>query len=277
MSTKNFIVPHDFSAVANIAMEHAIATAKIVGAEINVLHVISREEDIKSATDKLTSLLSKFDTSVKLIPNVRIGDVFEDIGDFALEKGAEFIFMGTHGTKGWQHITGSNALKVVNNSTVPFIVLQESSPKETGYDDIVVPMDINKETKQKLAIVAELAKYFDSRIHVVIPEETDEFLINDINVNIAFAKKYFGERNIEISTTLVPSENFDHEVVDYASSIKADLIAFMNLNQNHILGVITANHEEFLLNNKAKIPTLVMNPIKGLTFISVELSGGYYQ
>ncbi len=275
MTKKNFIVPHDFSKVANVAMEHAIATAKIVDADINVLHVVKRGDNIQEAEQKLKDVLSKFDTSVNLIPNVRIGDIFEDIGDFSAEKNAEFIFMGTHGTKGWQHITGSNALRVVNSSKAPFIVVQEASPKETGYDDIVVPMDLKRETKQKLAIVAELANYFHSRIHVVTPNETDEFLRNTINGNIAFAQRYFKERNIEITTTIVPNRKFDEEIIGHAASIGADLIAFMNLNKNNIFGVITANHEESLLNNKEKIPTLVMNPIEGLSFTTFELSGNY--
>lgn len=273
---KNYIVPHDFSEVADVALEHAIATAKIVDADINVLHVIKRGDDVEEAQEKLKEVFSKFDTSIELIPNIRIGDIFEDIGDFAEEKGADLIFMGTHGTKGWQHITGSNALRVVNSSTVPFIINQELSPKETGYDEIVVPMDLKRETKQKLAIVAELAKYFDSRIHVVTPKETDEFLINNVNVNITFAKRYFKERDLEMTTTIVPNKNFDEEVIKFAASVNADLIAFMNLNKNNVFGVITANHEASLLNNKEKIPTLVMNPIEGLSFVSFELSGNYF-
>lgn len=276
MKTKNFIVPHDFSKAADVALEHAIATAKIVGAEINVIHVIKRGSDVKDAEKQLNEILAKFKTTIKLIPIVRIGDIFEDIGDFADEKDAEFIFMGTHGIKGWQHLTGSNALKVINSSSVPFIIVQELSPKDTGYDDIVVPMDLKRETKQKLAIVAELAKYFDSRIHVITPKETDEFLVKNVNVNITFAKRYFKERDIEMTTTIVPSKNFDQEVIKYAASVKADLIAFMNLNKNNVFGVITANHEVSLLNNEEKIPTLVMNPIEGLSFVSFEMSGNYF-
>lgn len=274
MATKNYIVPHDFSKVADVALEHAIATAKIVGAEINVLHVIKRGSDVKESEEQLKKVLSKFKTTIKLIPNVRIGDIFEDIGDFAEEKGAELIFMGTHGTKGWQHITGSYALKVINGSTVPFICVQEQSPKDTGYDDIVVPMDLNIETKQKLAIVAGLAKYFDSRIHVVTPKETDEFIINKMNANITFAKRYFQELGIEITATIVPRNNFAQEVIKHAVSVDADLVAFMNLNKNNVFGVISANHELTLLNNEEKIPTLVMNPIEGLVFISYDHSGG---
>jgi nucleotide-binding universal stress UspA family protein len=84
--------------------------------------------------------------------------------------------MGTHGQHGWQHITGSHALKVITHSTIPFIVVQEKNIKETGYDDIVVPLDLSKETKQKLAYVANIATYFNSRVHLITPDESDEFL-----------------------------------------------------------------------------------------------------
>ena len=86
---------------------------------------------------------------VTILPAVRVGNIFEDIGDFAAEHHAQLIFMGTHGAHGWQHVTGSHALKVVTHSSVPFVIVQEKEVKDTGYDDIVVPLDFNKETKQK--------------------------------------------------------------------------------------------------------------------------------
>ncbi len=263
MRTKNFIVPHDFTDVANIALEHAIATAKPLGAEIYLLHVVAKEKDIKAADIKLNALVESNTSSVKLIPSVRLGSIFADIGDFAAEHHAELIFMGTHGAHGWQHLTGMNALKVITHSSVPFVIVQEKTAKDTGYDDIVVPLDLNKETKQKLAIVANLAKYFNSRVHVITPEETDEFLRHQVKANILFAKKYFAEREIEITTNVVPKSGFDKQVVKHAVNVGADLVAIMNLNKNSVLGVLASNHEEFIITNEARIPTLIMNPIEG--------------
>lgn len=263
MSTKTFIVPHDFTTVADIALDHAIATAKPVGAEIYLLHVVAKEKDIASSEVKLKELIAKKEGSVKLIPSVRVGNIFEDIGDFAAEHHAELIFMGTHGTHGWQHLTGMNALKVITHSSVPFIIVQEKTVNETGYNDIVVPLDLNKETKQKLAVVASIAKYFNSRVHVITPEETDEFLRHQVKANILFANKYFAERNIEVTTTIVSASGFDKEVIKHAVNIDADLIAIMNLNKNSMFGVLSGNHEEYIMTNDAQIPTLIMNPIEG--------------
>jgi nucleotide-binding universal stress UspA family protein len=262
MPTKTFIVPHDFTAVADIALQHAIATAKPLGAEIQVLHVVAKDTQIPESLAKLENIIGQFEhEGVNLKPNVRIGSIFEDIGAFAAEHQAELIVMGTHGAHGWQHITGSHALKVVTSSQVPFIIVQEKAVKASGYDSIVVPMDLHKETKQKLSIVANLAQYFKSKVHVVTPDESDEFLRHQVRSNITFSEGFFKDRGIEMTSALVPSSGFDKEVVKYAVSVDADLIAIMNLQRNNLFTALTSNHEQYIITNDALIPTLIVNPI----------------
>jgi nucleotide-binding universal stress UspA family protein len=263
MQQKTFIVPHDFTMVADIALQHAIATAKPLNAVVQLLHVVSKENQIQEALTQLDELIEKFaGEGVNLQPNVRIGSIFEDIGAFAAEHQAELIFMGTHGAHGWQHITGSHALKVVTSSQVPFIIVQEKSVKATGYDSIVVPMDLHKETKQKLSIVANLAKYFNSKVHVVTPDETDEYLRHQVISNITFSEGFFKDRNIEMTSAIVSRSGFDKEVVKYAVSVDADLIAIMNLNRSNFLSALTTNYEQYIITNDALIPTLIVNPIQ---------------
>ena len=258
---KTFIVPHDFSPVADNALAHAVTTAKFLNAQVILLHVVAKQKEIDAAENKLTKIAAPFLKEVDIVVKVRVGNIFEDIGEFAAEHHAELIFMGTHGTHGWQHLTGSNALKVVTNSNVPFIIVQKAEVKSSGYDDIVVPLDLHKETKQKLAIVADLAKYFKSRVHVIIPEEKDEFLNHKNQVNIQFAKKFFNEREIELTITMANSSGFDKEVVKHAVQTDSDLIAIMNLNKNSLFGVLTSNYEQYIINNDAQISTLIVNPM----------------
>ena len=262
MSKKVFIVPHDFTSVGDIALEHAIATARPLGASVHLLHVVSKDGQIKESSEKLEAVIGRYTSEgVEIVPVVRIGSIFEDIGEYAAEHSAELIFMGTHGAHGWQHITGSHALKVVTSSSVPFIIVQEKTVKPTGYDSIVVPMDLHKETKQKLSIVASLAKYFNSKVHVVTPDESDEYLRHQVNSNIVFSERFFKERGVEMTSAIVSSSGFDKEVVKYAVSVDADLIAIMNLNRSSFLNAITANYEQYIITNDALIPTLILNPI----------------
>lgn len=263
MSKKALIVPHDFSEICNGALKHALVTASIVDADVHVLHVVEKKSELSESESKLTDIISKVDNpkNVNVVAHTRIGNIFDDIGDFASELHAELIFMGTHGAKGWQHIAGSHALKVVTQSAVPFVVVQNGNVQENGYDDIVVPLDLHKETKQKLTVVANMAKYFNSKVHVIIPDEKDEYLLNTVRANIIFANKFFAERNIEITTQLAPSKGFDAEVINHAKKLNADLIAIMNLQKNNILGTLNGKHEQNMLTNEAGIPVLIVNPV----------------
>ena len=154
-----------------------IATAKPLNAEVQLVHVVSKENQIHEANQKLDSIVDKYASSgVKIFANVRLGNIFEDIGDFALEHEAELIFMGTHGAHGWQPCSRKSCLEGSYQFLCSIYHRTRKVVKPTGYDSIVVPMDLNKETKQKLTIVSRLAKYFGSRVHVVIPDESDDFL-----------------------------------------------------------------------------------------------------
>ena len=277
MSVKTFIVPYDFTSVADIALEHAIITSKPLEATIQLLHVVSKESQIPESIEKLDVIIEKHrNQGISIVPNVRIGSIFEDIGGFAAEHMAELIFMGTHGAHGWQHIIGSNALKVVTSSPVPFIIVQEKEKKikQSGYDLIVVPMDLHKETKQKLAVVANLAKYFNSEVHVITPDETDEYLRNQVISNITFSQQFFQERGINVKSSIIPSSGFDKEVVKYATSVDADLIAIMNLSNTGLFTLISSNYEQYIITNDALIPTLIINPIETLS--ESELSSIFF-
>ena len=58
MNKKRFVVPHDFTPVADIALSHAIATAKRVSAEIELLHVVAKDKQIADADKKLAQIIS---------------------------------------------------------------------------------------------------------------------------------------------------------------------------------------------------------------------------
>jgi nucleotide-binding universal stress UspA family protein len=269
---KNIIlVPTDFTKVADCALNHAIVLAKKLNAEINLLHIVSKQNAIEPTKEKLNKIAEnvKAKHGVEVNTIARVGNIFDDIGDVAAEIGAKLIIMGTHGVKGIQHLTGSNAIKVITNSNVPFIVVQEKSITD-GYQKIVLPMDMTKETKQKLASTAYLAKYFGSKVYVFAPKEDDEFLSNAVNRNVAFAKKYLEEQNIPYEIVISEEKgNFSKLTIRFAASINADLIAIVN--DPEVAGLpefLGASDEQHILTNDPQIPVLCVNPIE------VTISGG---
>jgi nucleotide-binding universal stress UspA family protein len=269
---KNVIlVPTDFTKVADCALNHAIVLAKKLNAEINLLHIVSKQNAIEPTKEKLNKIAEdvKAKHGVEVSGIARVGNIFDDIGDVAAEIGAKLIIMGTHGVKGIQHLTGSNAIKVITNSNVPFIVVQEKSITD-GYEKIVLPMDMSKETKQKLASTAYLAKYFGSKVYVFAPKEEDEFLGNAVKRNVAFTEKYLKEQNIPYEIVISEDKgNFTKLTIRFAASINADLIAIVN--DPEVAGLpdfLGSSDEQHILTNDPQIPVLCVNPIQ------VTISGG---
>jgi nucleotide-binding universal stress UspA family protein len=265
MSTK-LLVPTDFTEVAHTAIQHAVKLGEIINAEIILLNVVKDKEDVANATKKLKEeenyAKSIFkDSNIKTI--VRVGNIFDDIGDAASEVGANLIFMGTHGASGWQKVTGSYALKVITNSSVPFIVVQDEIMKESGYDSIIVPLDLNKETKQKLEIVGSVAHYFDSEVHLITPKETDEFLRNKLKANLIWAKKYLTKKQVKCSTHVADKgSKFIDEIAKLSKEVDADLIAIMNLQNNSLMGVLGNSYQQDIITNIQKVPVLCVNPLQ---------------
>ena len=263
MNTK-LLVPTDFSEVAESAMQHAIKFAEIINADVVLLHVVSSREEVEEAKEKLSkeiTLGNSFSKSCNLSSFVRIGNIFEDIGDVAAELGISLIFMGTHKASRWQKLVGSRAIKVISSSPVPFIVTQEKLMNSSGYDNIVVPLDLNVETKQKLELVAKIAHYFDSKVHLLTNDNSDEFIKTKLKANQVWASNYLESKDIKNSSHLVnQGDSLTEGIFKLSKEVDADLIAIMNLADETVLGLYENSFQEEIVANDLKVPVLCVNP-----------------
>ena len=258
------LVPHDFTAVADCAMNHAAQIANSFDGEVHLLHVVAKAKEVDAVKEKLTLIAEKSDTKLGTTTRViiRIGNIFEDIGDVAKEIGAGFIVMGTHGATGMQKIMGSHALKVISHSEVPFVIVQSKKPTETDtYDDIVVPIDYSDVTKQKLTVAASIATHFNSKIHIFAEKENDAFLQTKLDRELSFAKKYFSEKSVSYDIVLAnESGSFKKQLIQHAAKINADMIVIVNTRKGALLPEFFGSDEQEVIANRAEIPVLITNP-----------------
>lgn len=268
MSTpaKKILVPTDFTKVADCALNHASVLAGRMNAEIHLLHIVDDKDEADEARTKLGMMIDRAKAAGEkqpLIAQVRVGSLYDNIGTTASEIGAGLIIMGTHGMRGMQFVTGSRALRVITNSSVPFIVVQEREIKPTGYQQLVVPMDLQKESRQKLTLVADMAKYFKCKVHLVVPKEKDEFLHKQLENHLRFANSYLNERGIQHEANILEedSDDFVKGVIRYAVKVDADLITIVNMLQNSIFGVLGVPNEQEVITNEPQIPVMCMNPM----------------
>jgi nucleotide-binding universal stress UspA family protein len=256
------LVPTDFTPVADCAMNHALVLAKNLGDSILALHIIEKENLRKEAEEKIGKILSTATAQgIKAEGLVKTGNIFDDIGAEAAARKAKYIIMGTHGVKGMQHITGSHALKVITNSSIPFIVVQQRNISAEGYKKIICPFDLSKETKQKMALTIQVAKYFSSKIYVVSPYESDEFLKNTVKRNLAFAEHECKINQVECETMAFPEKgNFVKQTLQFAASVNADLITMINTQEPGVHEYIAGTEERQFITNAAQIPVMCIHP-----------------
>jgi nucleotide-binding universal stress UspA family protein len=265
LTMTKILVPLDFTPVSDTAIQHAENLARHMHGTIHLLHVVSKESQIPDAERRLGAFKAQLSSDYPTIDfegEVREGNIFEDIADVALEIDARLIVMGTHGMRGMQFLVGSNALRIVSSSVVPIIIVQERKIREEGYDDILVPLDLHKETKQKLHLVLQMAQRFSSRVHLISPKEDDEFLRNTLERNMTYASQFFEENDIEYTTTIseADSGDFAESLVKFAVSKECDIIAIMNLQKNSLVNIIGGSYTQRIITNEAQIPVILLNP-----------------
>ncbi len=258
-----FLVPTDFTPAAECALDHAISVAKVVGAEVTLLHIVEKKSAGTDAIAKLDAIIKEANKKhgLQLKSIIKEGNIFDDIGGVAETINANLIFMGTHGVKGMQHILGSFAVKVITNSAVPFIVVQ-NRPMQNGYERIVLPMDLTKECKQKLDLTIRIAGYFKSKIYIYSQFENDEFLKKTIARNTAYAQNEMKKSNIDYELHSASEKGgFVKQMLSFGISINADLIAVVNSQERGVHELFSGTAERDTISNDAQIPVMVVNPI----------------
>lgn len=268
------LVPTDFTPVGDSAVAYATQLALILNAQIDLLHVVAKGKDTSTPKLAIETLISKLEKSnVSAKSHIEHGNIFEDIGRVADEIQARLIVMGTHGVKGMQHMLGSNALKVITNSDVPFIVVQKKPMKPEGFKNIVIPVDFNQEVKQSIKYAWEIGKYFQSKIHIVYVKEKDAFIAAKIERNIPYAQELLEENGVAYEIHGMDKKDFAQQMIQKAAKLDADLITIIN-NHENIFTYFGGSFEQSIIANKEEIPVLVINQVASKTAYSFSIYFG---
>lgn len=262
---KLVLVPWDFSNVADYALQHAIRVTKVLGGKVSLVHVTKTAKEAEEAVDKMNVVLSetekKYAYKAEFI--IREGDIFTTIPEICEELKPLFVFMGTHGMKGMQKITGSWALKVIAGNEMPFIVVQKP-PQDNQFVDICYPIGYQKEDKQKSVWAAYLHKHFNSKIHIFVQKSGDAAIAKQIAGNVQFTKKYFETEGIQFDVVEAEGKgDFSHETEAFAVKLKTDIILITTTKNIGIKDYMFGATEQYLIANKEGMPVMCVNPKEG--------------
>jgi len=262
---KTIIVAWDFSNVAEYALQHAIRFAKKINSKVTLLNIVDDSKEIPSIETQFKIVVEDAEKKYNFKPEfiVKEGSIFTTIKEVSNELDALFVFMGTHGMKGLQKLTGSWALKVIDGSKMPFIVVQRP-PQDENFENIVFPIDYKKEDKQKVVWAVYLNKYFKSKVFLFIQKSSDSNLKKQIHSNIVFTKSVLDQNKIEYVT--VESEekkDFADQVIDYSHEINANAILITTQKKLDFADYMFGATEQKIIANKHCISVISVFPKEG--------------
>jgi nucleotide-binding universal stress UspA family protein len=178
------LIPVDFEKQSLLAIEQSFSLAHTILAEITLLYVHEpsgifssifsddqKNEILIIIEERLADIAGKAAVSSGLTINYRIekGKTYSKIIEVSKEINAQFIIMGTHSSnqEGDQaKRVGVNALRVVRAAKCPVITVN-ANHIYSGCRNILLPLDLTKESRQKVTIGIEIARYFGAGIKVV--------------------------------------------------------------------------------------------------------------
>jgi len=254
-----YIVPYDFTEVSEKATRLALDLAHANEGEVMLIHVVKKHNEKDDAQNKFKALAPTLDEKdLKVMSSrVLVGDVFEDIGKAGELLSPELIVMGTHGAQGFQKVFGSNAIKMISNSSSPFLITQGKKTVDK-IKTIVMPFSFDKNTIQITKFAASMAKRFNATVHLVGYHDEDEWLEKHMKSNQNIVKNHFDEKgvNYEIANIAI-GNNYNNELLAYAKKVDADLLAAGYFQE----GIITnpKSFIQFMIENELNLPLLTVN------------------
>ncbi|MBN2486584.1 MAG: universal stress protein [Bacteroidales bacterium] len=268
-NVRRILVPYDYTELSDNAIKHAIILAKIIEAEIVLLHIVDdlseESRHLKRLQEIAEQTIQKYNVNVEV--KVRPGVVHKVIKVVAETLDAFLVIMKTQPPRGSEKFLRSRSIKVMMGSKIPFIVVQ-SPPKRLSFRKVIFPIDFRKENKEKLVWISTLSKYYTSKIYLFKPNTSDY----KIRANLEFSKRFLEGKNIDYEIiTAEKGKSLTESSIDFAQKVDAQLIIIMlHKNIGRFSNLLGLNEQKFI-SNKHKIPVMVLNPK-----IELHKYGGFY-
>ncbi len=266
---KTIIVPLDFSSESLTGLNMAMMLAKKTKADIQMVHVISKnadtnrealEKDNLRAQGKFEEILKKCkeqgNIHCGLNFHIKEGKTFIEITDLADKFEDSVIVLSTHGESGFEELfIGGNAYKITSHSKNPVITVRKSKLSE-NIDRIVLPLDMTYKTREKVPYTTKLAKIFNSEIHIVtVRESRIKSIEKKLHLYSEQVAEYLYTNGVPYVVEHIFGNNLTDITLDYAHSINAHLISIMTQQEKSLTNLLLGNHAHQMI-NKSTIPVL---------------------
>lgn len=153
------------------------------------------------------------------------------------------------------------ARRFIKPSRLPVMTVGLKLPDNNVFRDVMLPLDINRQHKEKALWAGYFSRFYHAKVHVLYATYKDSLLKQKVKDNIDFTKKLY--QNLEIDYEL---HDFGREIDDidrfsifYAPEINASLTVVMMTTFYTIIDYIFGPKENDLIANDEGLPVLCIN------------------
>ncbi len=279
---KQIIVPVDFSEESTNGIDLALLLSSRTGSDIQLVYVQkkipehfsgSENEQKKIANKYFDQLRDKYEkkltTGVNFDFIIKTGKVYKEVVNQAEAFEDSAIVVSTHGASGFEQLfIGSNAFRIITATKKPvFTIRYGVLPADIRR--IILPIDITEQSRQKVPLTMELAKLFNSEIHILTVSSTKS---NDIAQKLkAYSNQvaeYMNEQNIPFVQASRTGPNITDTAIEYCVENKGDLMSIMTEQGTSITNIFLGSYAHQML-NKAPVPVMAITPKE------LRLPGGF--
>lgn len=179
----------------------------------------------------------------------------------AQEINARFIVMGKNGSnQGFRRFLGSNTIHVISEAPCPVISIKGKG--SIGYKKIVVPLDLAKETREKVASAISFARFFGSHIYVVSVLTGGVLMYKSrIYMKMRRVQRELEQNGVNCTLKLFKRSKLadSQHVLDYSNEIGADLIMIMTHREGRVKDFYIGAFAHHII-NESEIPVLSIIP-----------------
>jgi len=275
---KKIIVPCDFSAAALEAAKFAANIARQNKGEVTLFHTIAlptlynpsvvmafEAAYMKDAKEKTLKELDKvrskqIGANVKVKMDVEFGDLLLHLKEKIKKGKFDLVVMGTHGASGLKEYTiGSNAEKVVRNSTIPVIAVRKAP---TQVKNIAFPVKPDLDQEQLTLEVKNLQDFFNAKLHVVYINTPGLFKRDaDTTPQLEKFAKRFMLKNYTLNIFADVTE--EDGIINFSQTVKADMVAMRTHGRKGLAHLGAGSIAEDVVNH-ARRPVLTYVTPEGL-------------
>ncbi len=280
-SPETILVPIDFNEQSMHALKRSYDFARFLGLDIVLLYVFenqdfaeaffTKDELVQKVSDRMNQTASEVHkkTGLKVITLIKQGKVYSEILKTAKEMNARYILMGTNDASENVRLDknqiGSNTSKIIRQSPIPVITINGKESFGLCHN-ILLPLDLTKETRQKVTYAIEVARRFGAGIKVVsvLWSKHDKEIKQELLAQMNQVKHFIEGENIRCTTQLLESEGGEKmmvptllQYVDEQGDV--DLIIIMTQQENKLVEFFLGSAAQSII-RMSKVAVMSITP-----------------